>query len=129
MAFKPAVMGNGKKIRAGRKRHVRIDGTAIENLIKARTHRTRADKDVKAFRRLVKEVCQDTGMGLHIKKLALDVMHAASEAYIIELFRVAKLCASIDSRSTVMPDDLDLAKISLRMFLWPGREVKLEDSH
>ena len=70
------------------------------------------------FQKLVREVVMDvqefhklkTGAGLRMQSDALMALQEASEAFIIQLFEDANLCAINAKRVTIMPRDIHLTR-------------------
>ena len=71
------------------------------------------------FQRLVREVVMDVeqfcklekkGVGLRMQSDALMALHQASEAYLVQLFEDANLCAIHAKRVTIMPRDIQLTR-------------------
>lgn len=61
------------------------------------------------FRRIVKGVFDDLGLDQRITSEALRAIQSASEDFIIDGFRCAKLCAEHVDRTTVRSEDIALA--------------------
>jgi len=62
------------------------------------------------FQRLVREVAQNWTNSPRFTASAVSALHEASEAFIIEMFQDANLCAVHAKRVTVMPKDIRLAR-------------------
>lgn len=62
------------------------------------------------FQRLVREVADEFAYGMRFQSAALLALQEASEAYLIQLFEQANLCAIHAKRVTVMPRDIALAR-------------------
>lgn len=62
------------------------------------------------FQRLVKEVLQEQKEGTRLQLDALKVLQEASEAYLVDLFEAAQLCAIHAKRITLMNKDIQLAQ-------------------
>lgn len=62
------------------------------------------------FQRLVREVAQDFKPDLRFQSTAVLALQEASEAYLVELFQDANLCAIHAKRVTIMHKDLQLAR-------------------
>ena len=60
------------------------------------------------FNRLAREISTDYGTRIKFTKNALVALHEASESFLVERYRDAKLCAYHAGRSTVAPSDLAL---------------------
>jgi len=63
-----------------------------------------------SFERLLKEVVVNCRPGLRLTAEAVDAMQEAAEAYLVEVFEDAVLCAAHAKRVTVMVKDLALAR-------------------
>ena len=63
-----------------------------------------------SFDRLFHEVCQDFKVDLQVSKKAVGVLHTVTEAYLVELFEAANLCAIHADRSIVKPKDIELVR-------------------
>lgn len=63
-----------------------------------------------AFQRLVKEVAQAFMPDLRFQSLAIKAMQESAEAYLVDLFEYANLCALHAKRVTIMPKDIQLAR-------------------
>lgn len=62
------------------------------------------------FQRLVKETAQNLVPGLRFQSSAVEALQQASEAYLVEIFEEANLCAVHAKRVTLMVRDLHLAR-------------------
>ena len=62
------------------------------------------------FQRVVQEISQDYKTDLRIKNDAYKALQAASEDYLIELFKKANKCAIHENRETIQRKDLRLAR-------------------
>ena len=70
------------------------------------------------FQRLVREVVMDVepfcklekGAGLRMQSDALMALQEASEAFLVQLFEDANLCAIHAKRVTIMPKDIELTR-------------------
>lgn len=62
------------------------------------------------FQRLVREVTQNCQVDLKFQSAALLALQEASEAFLVNLFENANLCAIHAKRITIMPKDIQLAR-------------------
>jgi histone H3 len=62
------------------------------------------------FQRLVREIAQDYKTDLKFQVAALGALQEAAEAYLVDLFEDANLCAIHAKRVTIMPKDIQLAR-------------------
>lgn len=62
------------------------------------------------FNRLAREVAQEQKSDLRFSALAFTALQEAAEAYAVEMFEDANLCAIHAKRVTVQPKDMQLAK-------------------
>merc|ERR1712062_585579 len=62
------------------------------------------------FNRLVREIAQDYKTDLRFQSLAVMALQEAAEAYLVNLFEDANLCAIHAKRVTIMPKDIQLAR-------------------
>lgn len=62
------------------------------------------------FQRLVKEIIQDFKSELRCQSRAIEALQQAAEAFIVELFENANLCAIHAKRVTIQPKDMQLTK-------------------
>eukprot|EP01084_Bolivina_argentea_P181827 313981_1 len=62
------------------------------------------------FSRLVKEVCLKYKRDLRWKANAIEALHYAAEAYIVQIFEDAYLCTIHAKRVTIYPRDIQLAR-------------------
>ena len=62
------------------------------------------------FQRLVREIAQDFKADLRFQSAAVNALQEASEAYLVEIFQDANLCAIHAKRVTVMQKDIILAQ-------------------
>ncbi|KAF1750634.1 hypothetical protein GCK72_017185 [Caenorhabditis remanei] len=62
------------------------------------------------FQRLVREIVQDYMTELRFQTSAFLAMQEASEAYLVEIFKLSNLCALHAKRVTIMPKDIQLAR-------------------
>ncbi|CAI2383135.1 unnamed protein product [Moneuplotes crassus] len=62
------------------------------------------------FQRLVRDIALDFNIGLRFEPKAMLALQEASEAYMVNLFEDANLCATHGQRETVAPKDLELAR-------------------
>ena len=62
------------------------------------------------FRRVVRELIQEYYRDLRIQETALQALHTAAEAYLVEVFEDANLCAIHGKRVTLLPRDIVLAR-------------------
>ena len=62
------------------------------------------------FQRLVREIASEYKSDVRFNSLALLGLQEAAEAFIVDLFDNANLCAIHAKRVTVMPRDLQLAR-------------------
>ncbi|KAJ1359087.1 histone H3 type 2 [Parelaphostrongylus tenuis] len=62
------------------------------------------------FERLVREIAQDFKVCGRFQSSSMMVLQVAAEAYLVELFEDANLCAIHAKRVTIMPDDIQLAR-------------------
>lgn len=65
------------------------------------------------FQRLVREIAQDYKTDLRFQSDALFALQEAAEAYLTHLFEDANLCAIHAKRVTIMPKDMQLARLVL----------------
>jgi len=63
------------------------------------------------FQRLVREIVQNIKIDLRFQSCAVLALQMASEAHLVGLLEDAKLCAIYAKRVTVMPEDIQLARI------------------
>ena len=63
------------------------------------------------FTRLVREVGLNEKKDIRFQKQAIEALHQSSEAYILGLFEDTNLCAIHAKRVTIMPKDMQLARI------------------
>ena len=59
---------------------------------------------------LVREITQDFKTDAQFQSTALEALHEASEAYLIQLFEDSNLCAIHAKRVMIMPKDIQLAR-------------------
>ena len=59
-----------------------------------------------AFERLVREIMQDYKFNLRISPDALEMLHREVEAYMVDTFATANMCARNDRRMTVQLRDM-----------------------
>ena len=62
------------------------------------------------FARWVREIAQQQGGDLHFQALALLILQEAAEAYVVNVFEDANLCAIHAKRVTLMPKDIQLTQ-------------------
>ena len=62
------------------------------------------------FQRLVREIAQVRRPDLRFQSAAVMALQEASEAYLVQLFEDANLCAIHAKRVTIMPKDMQLSK-------------------
>ena len=62
------------------------------------------------FQRLVKEIAQGISSDLRFQSLALGALQEAAEAYLIQIFESANMCAIHAKRVTIQPKDIHLAQ-------------------
>lgn len=62
------------------------------------------------FNSLVHEIAQDFKTDLRFQSSAVDVLHKASEAYLVSLFEDTKLRAIFPWRITILPKDMQLIR-------------------
>ena len=62
------------------------------------------------FQRLVREIAQVCRPDLRFQSAAVMALQEASEAYLVQLFENANLCAIHAKRVTIMPKDMQLAR-------------------
>ena len=62
------------------------------------------------FQRLVREIAQTFQTELRFQSTAILALQEASEAYLVNLFEDANLCAMHANRVTIMPKDFHLAR-------------------
>uniref|UniRef100_A0A914YI28 Histone H2A/H2B/H3 domain-containing protein n=1 Tax=Panagrolaimus superbus TaxID=310955 RepID=A0A914YI28_9BILA len=75
------------------------------------------------FQRLVREVSQNYTIGtLRFQKAAVEAIQHAAEAYLVQLFEDANLCAIHAKRVTLTARDMQLV-MALRPFGDPGKGV------
>lgn len=67
------------------------------------------------FQRLVKEISQKFKADFRYQASALQALQEATEAYIIGLFEDTNLCAIHASRVTIMPRDIQLVRLLLKL--------------
>ncbi|XP_032004729.1 histone H3.Y-like [Hylobates moloch] len=73
------------------------------------------------FQGLVREIAQAISPNLRFQSAAIGALHEASEAYLVQLFKDANLCAIHARRVTIMPRDMQLAGASAeRVLKSPG---------
>ncbi|CAB0001066.1 unnamed protein product [Nesidiocoris tenuis] len=65
------------------------------------------------FQRLVREIAQDFKTDLRFQSSAVMALQEASEAYLVGLFEDTNLCAIHAKRVTIMPKDIQLARLRL----------------
>ena len=65
------------------------------------------------FQRLVREIAQDFKTDLRFQSSAVMALQEASEAYLVGLFEDTNLCAIHAKRVTIMPKDIQLARLKL----------------
>ena len=63
-----------------------------------------------SFKRLCCEVLQDFVADTSISKNAIDAMHVACEAYMIEIFQKSNEISILGKRKTIQPKDMNFAK-------------------
>lgn len=63
-----------------------------------------------SFKRLLREVLSEKHPEYRIQASAVEALHHATEAYVIDLFEDSNLCAIHAKRVTVMSNDLQLVK-------------------
>ena len=64
------------------------------------------------FQRLVREIAQDLGkMNMRFQSGAIMALQEASEAYLVRLLEDSNLCAIHTKRVTIMPKDIQLARL------------------
>nr|XP_010330359.1 histone H3.3A-like [Saimiri boliviensis boliviensis]XP_039324790.1 histone H3.3A-like [Saimiri boliviensis boliviensis] len=63
------------------------------------------------FQRLVREIAQGFKTDLHFQSAAIRALQEASEAYLVGLFVDTNLCVIHAKRVTIMPKDIQLARI------------------
>jgi histone H3/H4 len=63
-----------------------------------------------SFKRLCCEVLQDFVVDYYISKNAIDAMHVACEAYMIEIFQKSNEIAILGKRKTIQTNDIYFAK-------------------
>ena len=61
------------------------------------------------FQRLVREIAQDFKADLRFQSAAVNALQEASEAYLVEIFQDANLCAIHAKRVTIKPSDIQLS--------------------
>jgi len=61
------------------------------------------------FSRLVREISEDFGNAIRWYEGAMQALHEAAEAYIVELFEDTNLCCLHAKRVTIRPKDIQLA--------------------
>jgi len=64
----------------------------------------------KLLSNLKEKISQDYKTDLRIKNDAYKALQAASEDYLIELFKKANKCAIHENRETIQPKDLQLSR-------------------
>ncbi|KAL1453272.1 hypothetical protein WDU94_007427, partial [Cyamophila willieti] len=64
------------------------------------------------FQRLVREIAQDFKTDLRFQSSAVMALQEASEAYLVGLFEDTNLCAIHAKRVTIMPKDIQLARLA-----------------
>ncbi|KAJ1345976.1 hypothetical protein KIN20_000624 [Parelaphostrongylus tenuis] len=62
------------------------------------------------FQRLVREIVQDYMTHQRFQSSAVIALQEAAEAYLVDLFEDANLCAMHAKRVTIMPKDIQLAR-------------------
>ena len=62
------------------------------------------------FQRLVREIAQVSRPDLRFQSAAVMALQEASEAYLVQLFENANLCAIHAKSVTIMPKDMQLAR-------------------
>ena len=62
------------------------------------------------FQRLVREIAQVCRPELRFQTAAVMALQEASEAYLVQLFEDANMCAIHAKRVTIMPKDMQLAR-------------------
>ena len=62
------------------------------------------------FQRIVREIAQVLRPDLRFQSAAVMALQEASEAYLVQLFEDANLCAIHAKRVTIMPKDMQLSK-------------------
>lgn len=65
------------------------------------------------FADLVREISADYKTRLHFSKNAFSILQLAAESYLVKLFENSLLCALQAHRQTVMPKDIQLARMIL----------------
>ncbi|KAM7413578.1 hypothetical protein PAMA_020791 [Pampus argenteus] len=65
------------------------------------------------FQRLVREIAQDFKTDLRFQSAAIGALQEASEAYLVGLFEDTNLCAIHAKRVTIMPKDIQLARLAM----------------
>lgn len=78
--------------------------------IKAEQRQTNLIIPVAPMNRLVAEIAQNYRTDLRFKNEAYRALHTAVEEYLIDTFNKANSCAIHDSRETVQPQDIQLAR-------------------
>ncbi|XP_054778477.1 histone H3-like centromeric protein CENH3 [Prosopis cineraria] len=63
------------------------------------------------FQRLVREIAQDFKTDLRFQSSAVSALQEAAEAYLVGLFEDTNLCAIHAKRVTIMPKDIQLARL------------------
>uniref|UniRef100_A0A1B0A0P5 Core Histone H2A/H2B/H3 domain-containing protein n=1 Tax=Glossina pallidipes TaxID=7398 RepID=A0A1B0A0P5_GLOPL len=62
-----------------------------------------------SFRRLVREIALNLTIDIFFQTAAIAALQQASEAFLVDLFKEANLCAIHAKRFTIMPEDMHLA--------------------
>ena len=57
-----------------------------------------------AIERIIREIAGD----YHFEKEAIDLLHQASEEYLVELFKILDACSKNAGRKTINKDDFSL---------------------
>jgi len=104
---------NAKSVEGGvgkvRKQHRWRPGTVALREIRKYQKSTEMLIRKAPFQRLVREVARDVKTELRFQSSALDALQEATEAYIVNVFEDAQLCAIHAKRVTLMPSDVRLA--------------------
>lgn len=109
-----AVLGANGELIAGkkaRKKRRNRPGTVALREIRRYQRSTELLLSKLPFRRLVREIAQDVYNGdLRFQHTAMTALQEASEAFLVEYFQDANLCALHNKRVTVYERDLKLAR-------------------
>lgn len=107
-----AAKGSSMKVTGGtaKKPHRYKPGTVALREIRSYQKGTQLLIRRAPFQRLVKEIAQAFKTDLRFQSTALMALQESAEAYIVQMFEHANLCAIHAKRVTIMPKDMKLAQ-------------------